>query len=418
MDRMEAMSEDCLRLNVWTASTSGKKPVMVWLHGGGYTTGSGGFVCYDGAQLAGKHDVVAVTVNHRLNAFGYLYVGDAGEKYALSGNAGMLDIVAALEWVRDNIAAFGGDPGNVTVFGQSGGGGKVSTLMAMPSAKGLFHRAIVQSGAAIKGISRESATKTTAAFMAKLNLKPGQLDELRGVPVDKMIAASAGLTFGPVVDGHALPHDPFDPAAPEQSADIPLLIGTVETETTFFAFTKVDPIDDAGLHASVKQGLRGATDAQVDQVIAAYKAGRPKASNTDIALFIASDGFRTGVLLEADRKAAQGKAPVYQYYFTWRTPVRDGKLRTPHAIEIPFAFDNVDLAKSYVGSGADRYPLATKISSAWTAFAHTGNPNCKELPKWTPYDTKQRATMIFDNECKVVNNPHGAEQKLLHSISA
>lgn len=418
MDRMEAMSEDCLRLNVWTASTSGRKPVMVWLHGGGYTTGSGGFVCYDGAQLAGKHDVVAVTVNHRLNAFGYLYVGDAGEKYALSGNAGMLDIVAALEWVRDNIAAFGGDPGNVTVFGQSGGGGKVSTLMAMPSAKGLFHRAIVQSGAAIKGISRESATKTTAAFMAKLNLKPGQLDELRAVPVDKMIAASAGLTFGPVVDGHALPHDPFDPAAPEQSADIPLLIGTVETETTFFAFTKVDPIDDAGLHASVKQGLRGATDAQVDQVIAAYKAGRPKASNTDIALFIASDGFRTGVLLEADRKAAQGKAPVYQYYFTWRTPVRDGKLRTPHAIEIPFAFDNVDLAKSYVGSGADRYPLATKISSAWTAFAHTGNPSCKELPKWTPYDTKQRATMIFDNECKMVNNPHGAEQKLLHSISA
>ena len=418
MDRMEEMSEDCLRLNVWTASTSGKKPVMVWLHGGGYTTGSGGFVCYDGAQLAGKHDVVAVTVNHRLNAFGYLYVGDAGDKYAMSGNAGMLDIVAALEWVRDNIASFGGDPGNVTLFGQSGGGGKVSTLMAMPSAKGLFHRAIVQSGAAIKGISREGAMKTTAAYLEKLNLKPGQLAELRKVPLDRMVAASAGLNFGPVVDGHALPHDPFDPAAPEQSANIPLLIGSVETETTFFAFTKVDPIDDAGLHASVKQGLRGATDAQVDQVIAAYKAGRPKASNTDIALFIASDGFRTGVLLEADRKAAQGKAPVYQYYFTWRTPVREGKLRTPHAIEIPFAFDNVDLAKTYVGSGADRYPLATRISSAWAAFAHTGNPNCKELPKWTPYDTQQRAMMIFDNECRVVNNPHGEELKVLHSISA
>ncbi len=425
MDRAEPISEDCLRLNLWTAGVgpAGKRPVMVWLHGGGYTSGSGGFICYDGERMAAKQDVVVITVNHRLTAVGFLYLGDlGGAKYADSGNAGMLDLVAALEWVRDNAAAFGGDPGNVTIFGQSGGGGKVSTLMAMPSAKGLFHRAVVQSGAAIKGVSREAATKTAQAFMAKLNLKPNQVDELQKIPMEQLMAATDGgngppLNFGPVVDGRALPTDPFDPAAPAISADIPLLIGTVETEVTFFASQYVEPLDDAGLHQRVKQTLRKASDAQVDKVIAAYKAGRPKANNTDIYLIIASDAtFRAGVMLEADRKAAQGKAPVYNYYFTWRTPVRDGKLRTPHTLEIPFVFDVVDLEKSLTGTGKDRYPLANKMSSSWAAFARTGNPNCKELPHWEAFDSQHRATMIFDNECRLVNDPHGSEQALLHSI--
>ncbi len=427
MDRGEAMSEDCLRLNLWTAGvgSSRKRPVMVWLHGGGYTSGSGGFVCYDGTRLAGKHDVVVITVNHRLAALGYLYLaGLGGEKYAASSNLGNMDIIAALEWVRDNVAAFGGDPGNVTIFGQSGGGGKVSSLMAMPAAKGLFHRAIVQSGAAVRGVPRDVATKSAESYLTALNLQPNQVDKLQTLPLDQLLAATAPgkgppLALAPVVDGRSLPTDPFDPVAPELSANVPLLIGTVETEVTFFPNQVLDPIDDASLRAHVKQTLRKATDAQVEQVIAAYKAGRPGASNTDLYLIIASDAtFRAGVFTEAERKAAQGKAPVYQYYFTWRSPVREGKLRTFHTLEIPFVFDNVDVAQSMTGSGQDRYALATRMSSAWVAFARTGNPSCKEVPGWTAYDGKRRATMIFNNDCKVVNDPNGAEQQLLRSILA
>lgn len=432
MDRNEPMGEDCLVLNVWTPSVGhggGKRPVMVWLHGGGYTSGSGGFVCYDGTQLARKHDVVVVTVNHRLTVFGYLYLaGIGGEKYAQSSNVGMLDIVAALEWVRGNIAAFGGDPGNVTIFGQSGGGGKVSTLMAMPSAHGLFHRAIVESGAAVKGVSRDAANKSAEWYLAKLNLKPDQADRLQRLSVDQLLAPTAntnpmpgpgGFALAPVVDGTTLPNDPFDPVAPALSANIPLLIGTTETEVTFFPNQILDPINDAEFHARVKQTLRTASDEQVDQLIAAYRKGRPGASNTDLYLALASDAtFRAGVLTEAERKAAQGKAAVYQYYVTWRTPVRGGKLRSLHTIEIPFVFDNVDACKSVLGSGEDRYALAEKFSGAWVAFARTGNPNHKTLPHWPAFDNSKRAVMIFNDECKVVDDPHGEEQRLLHSIQS
>jgi para-nitrobenzyl esterase len=424
MDRDEKMGEDCLVLNVWTpALDRGRKlPVMVWLHGGGYTSGSGGFICYDGIELARQHEVVAVTVNHRLTSVGYLYLAGFGnERYASASNVGNLDIVAALEWVRDNIAAFGGDPGNVTIFGQSGGGGKVSSLMAMPAARGLFKRAIVQSGAAVKGISREAATENAEKYLARLNLKPGQLDQLPEIPLDALLKAtepSSGppINFGPVVDGHSLPTDPFDPVAPALSASVPLLIGTVETEVTFFPGQPLDPIDDAALHARVKQQLKSSSAADVDRVIAAYRAGRPGVANTDLFLIMASDGFRAGVLLEAERKAAQGQAPVYQYYFTWHSPVREGKLRSFHTLEIPFVFDNVDAAKSMTGSGKDRYELAKRMSDAWVAFARTGDPNHPGLPKWTPYDNTRRATMIFNNECKMVDDPHGAEQRLLWSL--
>ena len=424
----EPMGEDCLVLNVWTpsASNSGntKRPVMVWLHGGGYTTGSGGFVCYNGQELARKHDVVVVTVNHRLTVFGYLYfAGIGGEKYAHASNVGMMDIVAALEWVRGNIAAFGGDPNNVMIFGQSGGGGKVSALMAMPPAHGLFHKAIIQSGADVRGVSVDAANKSAEIFLSKLNLKPDQIDQLQQMPVDQLLAAAAGgppgtpgLALAPVVDGSTLPGGPFDPTAPELSANVPLMIGTVETEVTFFPGQILDPIDDANFHARVKQMLAKASDAQVDQVIAAYKAGRPGVPNTDVYLAMASDAtFRAGVVLEADRKAAQ-KAPVYQYYFTWHSPVQDGKLRAFHTLEIPFAFDVVDLASSMTGTGADRQPLADKVSGAWVSFARSGDPNHKLLPKWEPFDTNKRAIMVFDDECKLVNDPHGEEQRVLHSV--
>ncbi|MGA2212948.1 MAG: carboxylesterase/lipase family protein [Bryobacteraceae bacterium] len=413
-----AIGEDCLHLNVWTNGFDprSKRPVMVWLHGGGFTSGNGSYTMYDGANMARKQDTVNVTINHRLNSFGFLYLADiGGPEYAQASNCGILDAVAALEWVRDNIANFGGDPNNVTIFGQSGGAGKVSTLLAMPSAKGLFHRAIIQSGSNVKGISREDATRTARTLMDTLGVKTA--DDLQAVPMDKLIDATFsthGLRLGPVVDGKTLPDGPFDPTAPALSADIPLLIGTVEFEVNFFPATKLDPIDDAELHAAVKQATR-ADDAKVDQLIALYRKGRPKASDIDLSQITASDGFRTPVITEGERKSAQA-APVYMYYFTWKSPVRDGKLKAFHTLEIPFALENVDEAKSMTGLGADRYPLQEKMSAAWAAFARTGNPNHKGLPKWPAFNTTERATMIFDNRCEAVNDPHREERLALASL--
>ncbi|HEX5229285.1 MAG TPA: carboxylesterase/lipase family protein [Bryobacteraceae bacterium] len=413
------MSEDCLRLNVWTnALDSRKRPVMVWLHGGGFSSGNGSYTMYDGANMARRHDVVTVTVNHRLNSFGFLYLAEiGGAKFSNASNAGILDVVAALEWVRDNIANFGGDPKNVTIFGQSGGAGKVSTLLAMPSAKGLFHRAIIQSGSNLKGVSTADATKSAHTLMDKLGVKTAE--ELQQVPMDKLISATLGtpglaFRFAPVVDGKTLPNGPFDPTAPELAAEVPVLIGTTEFEVNFFPNTKLDPINDTELHAAVKQATR-ADDAQVDKLLAVYRKGRPNASDIDLSQIVASDNFRTAVVTEAERKAAQ-PAPVYMYYFTWKTPVHDGKLKAFHTLEIPFVLDNVDEAKSMTGSGADRYPLQDKMSSAWAAFARTGNPNHRGLPNWPKFTTDKRATMVFDNTCKVVDDPHGAERQALAAL--
>ncbi len=415
------MSEDCLHLNVWTNALGAqgdarKRPVMVWLHGGGFTSGNGSYSMYDGGNMAHRHDVVTVTVNHRLNSFGFLYLAEiGGAQYANASNAGMLDIVAALEWVRDNIANFGGDPNNVTIFGQSGGGGKVSTLLAMPPAKGLFHRAIIQSGANVNGVPAAAATKAARTLMDKLNAKT--VADLQQVPMEQLIAATLstrGLPLAPVVDGKTLPGDPFDPTAPAISADIPLLIGSTEFEVNFFPNTKLDPIDDAELHDAVKRTTR-ADDAEVDKLIELYRKGRPKATDIDLSQIIASDAFRARVVLEGERKSEQ-PAPVYMYYFTWKTPVHDGKLKAFHTLEIPFVLDNVDEATSMTGSGADRYPLQDKMSGAWAAFARSGNPNHKGLPNWPAFKTDKRATMIFNNECKVMDDPHGAERVALAAL--
>src|SRR5499427_866549 len=399
-------SEDCLHLNVWTNSVSrgGKRPVMVWLHGGGFTSGSGSYTIYDGANMARKRDVVTVTVNHRLNSFGFLYLPEID-----ASNAGMLDVVAALQWVRNNIANFGGDPNNVTIFGQSGGAGKVSTLLAMPSAKGLFHRAIIQSGANLQGVSAADAAKSAQMLMTKLNVKTAA--ELQRVPMDQLVRAglsTPGLRLGPVLDGKSLPEGPFTPTAPAMSADIPVIIGSTEFEVNFFPNTNFNPIDDAALLAAVKQATR-ANDADAAKLIAVYRKGRPGYSNVELQQVIASDNFRAGVLTEAERKSAQ-KAPVYLYYFTWRSPVRDGKLKAFHTLEIPFVLENVDNAKSMTGTGEDRYALQEKMSGAWAAFARSGNPNHKGLPNWPAFNTDTRATMILDNECKAAKDPYGAER--------
>lgn len=426
----EPMSEDCLVLNVWTPGTghARKRPVMVWLHGGGYSFGSSGYTIYDGANLARNHDVVVVGVNHRLNVFGFLYLAEiGGEKYAHSSNVGMLDLVAALEWVRGNIGAFGGDPGNVTIFGQSGGAGKVSTLMAMPSAKGLFHRAIIESRPTEKGLPRDEASKAAEVYLSRLGLKPNQVDQAQKLPMEQLVAAMGGrgttensaLKLEPTVDGQSLPWGMFDPKATELSANVPLLTGSVETEVAFFPNSPLDPIDDATLHQKVKQVLGKAGDAQVDQLIAAYRTGRPNIANTDLYLILASDAtFRRSVFAEAERKAAEGKPPAYMYYFTWHSAARDGKLRAFHTIEVPFVFGNLDAGKPMTGSGEDRQGLSDRMSNAWVAFARTGNPNHAGLSHWPAFTNQERATMIFNKECKVVNDPNGDERKMLRSLLA
>jgi para-nitrobenzyl esterase len=424
----EPMGEDCLNLNVWTpaAAAGGKRPVMVWLHGGGYATGSPGMVPYDGANLARKHDVVVVGITHRLNAFGFLYLTElGGEKYGEAGNAGMRDIVAGLEWVRDNIANFGGDPGSVTIFGQSGGAGKVSTLLGMPAAQGLFHRAVAQSGSAVTSMPAGVATENAEAFMARLGLQGRQVDELQKLPMEQLLGAlggrgasggrgpgGGGFAGAPVVDGKSLPHDVFNPTASTLSAAIPLLIGSTETEVTWNVNTDyTPPSDEAALRDRVKRALR-TDEAQAEKVVAIYRHGRPKATSLDLALIIETDAsqFRGGTDTEAERKAALGKAPVYMYRFQWYSPVGGGRLRAMHCMDIPFVFENVDLSASVVGDGPDRYALADKMSSAWVAFARTGSPAHKSLPKWEPFTASTRATMILNNECRAVNDPYRDER--------
>ena len=425
LNRREKMGEDCLVLNVWTPDAgAGKRPVMVWLHGGGYQAGSAGWICYDGAELARKHDVVVVGVNHRLNAFGFLFLAElGGEKYAAASNQGMRDIVLSLEWIRDNIARFGGDPSSVTVFGQSGGAGKISTLLAMPSAKGLFQRAIVQSGSNITGTSREVATKNAEAFMGRLGLKPNQVEELAQLPMEKLIEGlrarsggggpgGGGFQASPVVDGTALPNKPFDPTAPALTADVPMIIGSTETEVTWNVNTDYTVPDDAGLRGRVKRAVGIEDDAEAARIVDIYRKGRPKASPLDLALIIETDAsnFRAGTDLQAERKAALGKAPVYMYRFAWYSPVSGGRLRAMHCMDIPFVFDNVDACKVVVGDGPDRYAVADAMSRAWVAFARTGTPNHKGIPAWQPFSAAQRATMIFNTTSKAVNDPYREER--------
>ena len=443
----EPMGEDCLNLNLWTPSASkgGKRPVMVWLHGGGYSAGSPNMVPYDGANLARRHDVVVVGITHRLNVFGFAYLAElGGEKFTDASNAGMKDIILGLEWIRENAASFGGDPGNVTIFGQSGGAGKVSTLLGMPAAQGLFHRAVAQSGSAVTSLPAAVATQSAEALMARLGLKGSQVEDLQKLPMPQLLDALAprngpssapgrgtpasgqagaavrgrgpgggGFNAAPVVDGKSLPHSVFDPSATTISQNVPLLIGSTETEVTWNVNTDYTaPADDAALRERVKRTLRTADDARADQIVATYRKGRPTASNLDLALIIETDAsqFRSGTDTQAERKAALGKAPVYMYRFQWYSPVSGGRLRAMHCMDIPFVFENVDISRPVVGDGQDRYALADKMSAAWAAFARTGNPNTKLLPKWDPFTAEKRATMIFTNECRAVNDPYRDER--------
>jgi len=424
LDRREPMGEDCLKVNVYTPGLDNRRrPVMVWLHGGGFSGGSGNWLLYDGTNLARKEDVVMVGVNHRLNLFGFLYLADlGGEKWANAGNAGMQDIVAALTWIKENIAAFGGDPDRITIFGQSGGGGKVCTLMAMPFAKGLFHRAIAMSGSAFRGTTRQNATKAAEEFLARLGLKSNQLDELQKMPWRQLREAFEkrpgiqGLATGPVVDGKSLPTDQWYPGAPDVSTIVPFMQGSVETED---AWTEpVPPLEmpEEDMLTRVRRITRN-DEGKAKELVVLYRKTHPGISNTDVWLIMNADNTRrANAQALAELKVTQGKAADYQYYFTWRSPVHKGQMKSFHTLDIPFVLYNVDIAASMTGSGQERYALAHKMSAAWAAFARTGNPNHPDLPNWPAFSLKDRATMIFNNECSVVNDPNREERLALKVI--
>jgi para-nitrobenzyl esterase len=434
-------SEDCLVLNVWTPGVldGRKRPVMVWLHGGGFTGGSGDWGWADGTNLARKTDVVVISLNHRLNIFGFLALGEiGGPKYADSGNVGMLDIVAALEWVRDNVSAFGGNPDCVTVFGQSGGGCKVDVLMAMPSAQGLFHRAINMSGPAPKMLSHEDATHTAVQVLDRLKISRGNISQIQKVSVKQLLTAmsqvlsEAGLIdgndpwrhgtfmhmFAPVVDGRVLPQHPFYPTAPKISAHVPMMIGTTGEDdrpsVVSASLTSADAFDESRMRVRLKS--MGIADKQAEWLIDGYRATRPSASAADLCSAIVSDlEFRMDAITMAERKALQDDAPAYMYLFAWESPAFGGKYKSAHSFDIPFVFDNVDLAPGIGGERPDmrRYALAEKMSRAWAAFARTGDPNHPGLPEWKPYTLDQRATMVLNYSCELINDPRSEDRLLV-----
>lgn len=401
------VSEDCLVLNVWTPQTDNKlRPVMVWFHGRGFYAGAGSEPLYDGARLAKRGDLVVVTVNHRLNVFGYLYLGKVGgDEFAASGNAGVQDMQLALEWVRDNISAFGGDPKNVTIFGESGGGAKVSTLLGVPSVKGLFHRGIIQSGPRLNGTPLATAIKNAEAVMTKLGVK--SVAELQALPMEKVLAAvtTTGRTtpdFGPVTDGKYLPVDMFVPAAAPTAHNVPIIIGSNKDEYALYA--RQMPNFGKRTEDEIRAELRPLYGDHVDAIIAAYKQSRPTASPWDIMIGIRSSRFNIGSIRLAE---AQSKvAPVYMYSFDFEPTAA---LKAAHGAEIPFVFSNAS-ANPNARPGAKETEDA--MSEAWIAFARTGKPNHPGIPEWPAYNLRTRATMVFDKETKVVSDLRAPERKV------
>jgi para-nitrobenzyl esterase len=426
--RLLPQSENCLVLNVWTPATKdgGKRPVMVWLHGRGFTSGAGSETMYHGANLAKRGDVVVVTINHRLNVFGYLYLADIfGKEYAASGVAGALDMVLALEWVRNNIETFGGDPNNVTIFGESGGGVKVCTLLAMPVAKGLFHRAVIQSGSmGTWAVEAKAATDLAERLLAGLNIKANEIDKLQAVPAPQlldavdalmpvrvrtgMIGAPAGqvMQLSPSVDGYYLPVHPFEPVAAPTAADIPLIVGSNRDESA--TFLAPDPRRRRLTEEELHQRLEPVLGNKIDKILNVYKKTRPNATPWDLLIGIMSERERRTVNQLAERKAAGDLAPVYVYLFTYESDFLGGLFKAGHGLEIAFVFDNTDDV-GWVGDRPDKHELAGQMSETWAAFANNGDPNHSGIPKWEPFTADNRATMLFDVPSRVEIDPYREE---------
>ena len=425
--------EDCLRINLWTPSlkSDAKRPVLVWLHGGGFVAGSGQELrAYDGENLARRGDVVVVSLNHRLNALGYLDLSRYGDEYSASANLGMLDIVAALQWVRDNIGSFGGDANLVTIFGQSGGGAKVGTLMAMPSAQGLFHRAIVQSGSMLRALSQEKSRELAEAIVGELGLTAATIDRIQSLPYRQILDASEKILrernpsrpgsalnlrrladsarFAPVVDGKVLPAHPFDPVASTLSAQVPMIIGTTLNEFV----TAIDhPEYELMGVAELEKQVAEVYGEHAPPVLAAFRERTPHAKPFDLWSRIAVSAFRANAIKQAQIKAAQGNAPAYLYWFTWQTPILNGRPRAFHCSEIAFVFDNAERCDSMTGGGPAARALAANMSDAWIRFARTGNPNHPNLPHWPAVTALQAPTMIFDHPPQMLVDPDAAEQR-------
>jgi para-nitrobenzyl esterase len=405
------MNEDCLSLNVWTPGVNDneKRAVLVSFHGGGWATGSGNGPMYDGGQLALLGGVVVVTVNHRLASFGYTHLAAVGapEEFRSAGVCGVMDMVASLEWVRDNIARFGGDPSRVMIFGQSGGGSKTSTLLGTPAAKGLFHRAVVQSGSTLRLISEADAEKAADQLLAKLGLTRSRVAEIQRVPWEQLLQAQveAGGAFTPVMDGRYLPHHPFDPAAPPESRDVPVIISTT-LEDAALRLTNWD-LTDSGLSSLLNERFKG----KAAEILDLYRpAAAGKTPYLIQAQVMTDSQARARAIVQAERKAAQGGAGAWMYIWEWPTPAFDGKLGAVHGHDVDASFNLYRNGICGTGDKVGR-KMSLRLSSAFVAFAKTGNPDNEHIPHWPSYDATARSTMIFDTDTRVVSDPRGAIRK-------
>jgi para-nitrobenzyl esterase len=416
--------EDCLYLNVWTPGLrdGAARPVLVYLHGGGYGSGSGSHPLYDGARLCRRGDVVVVTVNHRLNALGYLYLGRlAGREFADSGNVGQLDLIQSLHWVRQHAGEFGGDPGNVTVFGQSGGGAKIATLMAMPSAAGLFQRAWTMSGQQVTAAGPRAATRRALHLLDAVGIAPEQLARLRDLPLDRLLEGTrardpspvedTALYFGPVLDGGALPRHPFWPDAPSQSTRIPMVIGNTRDETRGFLGNDPANFTLGWEELAGRLEREQYVDLPIDTVIAEYRRLYPAYSPSQV-LFAATTAGRSwrGAVEELEGRARQG-APTWAYQLDWASPLSP-ELGAFHTLDIALVFDTVRTNGAPTGDGPAARRLAGRMSDALLAFARHGDPNHPGLPAWKSYSLAQRETLVFDVETRLEHDPRGGERRL------
>jgi para-nitrobenzyl esterase len=406
------MSEDCLSLNVWTpgVNDNAKRAVLVSFHGGGWATGSGNGPMYDGGQLALLGDVVVVTVNHRLASFGYTHLAAVGapEEFRFAGVCGVMDMVASLEWVRDNIAAFGGDPSRVMIFGQSGGGSKTSTLLATPAARGLFHRAIVQSGSTLRLISNEDAEKSADLLLKKLGIARNRIADIQRLPWEQLLAAqveATGVAFTPVVDGQYLSHHPFDPAAPPESRDVPVIVATT-LEDAALRLTNWD-LTEQGLIALLNERFNGKAGAILDLYRPVTAGKTPYLIQAQV---LTDTQVRSRAITQAERKAAQGGAPAWMYVWEWATPAFEGKLGAVHGHDVDASFNLYRNGICGTGEKTGRL-MAKRLASTFVAFAKAGTPDNDQIPHWPAYDATTRATMVFDATMRVVNDPRAAIRK-------